>query len=243
MIKKEKIMGELLYGIHPLVEAIKAGKRKIISIYTTNPKPKGWALIEPCLPKYHIPIQYVTRDVLTKMAQTTDHQAVVSWVTEFPFRKKPFEAEKHSRLLFLDGIQDSRNLGAILRSAYCTDVQGVILCKKNGAPLNATAIKASAGLSEHLTIYQAASPLQIVQELKQAGYTIYLATIAGQNALTVDFKKPNCLVIGGEGLGISREIRDQGIQVTIPQKTKDISYNASVAAGILLFFIYTKDLS
>lgn len=240
MTKKEKAQGELLYGIHPIIEALKAGTRKFYSIYTTNPKPKAWATIEKCFPKQLIPIQYVIRDVLTRMVHTTDHQGIVAWVSEFPFRKKMFESSKHPRLLFLDGIQDPHNLGAILRSAYCTGVDGIILCKKNGSPLNAVAIKSAAGLSEHLPIYQAPTPVIAVQELTKAGYEVYLATTDGKNVLEVSFKKPNCIVIGSEGIGVSREIKTSGTQISIPQRTGDISYNASVAAGILLFLNYIQ---
>ena len=79
-----------------------------------------------------------------------------------------------------------------------------------------------------------------MQELAKAGYALYLATFAGQNALSVSYKEPLCLVIGGEGFGISKEIMQKGTQITIPQRTKGISYNASVAAGILLFLISSK---
>ena len=89
----------------------------------------------------------MTRDVLNRLAQTTDHQSVVAWANPFNIRKKFFEPAKSPFLLLLDSIQDPRNLGAILRSAYCTGVDGVIICGKNSAPLNATALKSSAGLA------------------------------------------------------------------------------------------------
>lgn len=229
--------GELVYGIHPIVELLKAKRRKIISIYTTKPHPKSWKEIEDLLPSRPVPIQYVSRDVLNNIAGTTDHQGVLAWAQPFPIRKKMFEPSKAPFLLMLDGIQDTRNLGAIIRSAYCTGVQGVIITKKNTAPINASAIKASAGLSEHVDLYIAASAAEAAQQLKAAGYELYLATFQGENAATCTYKKPLCLVIGGEGFGISKEIMRSGTHITIPQRTPDISYNASVAAGILLFVI------
>lgn len=78
-------------------------------------------------------------------------------------------------------------------------------------------------------------------ELHKAGYTLYLATLEqGVNALSVDYKEPLCLVIGSEGAGISQEVLKDGVRITLPQRTSDISYNASVAAGILLFTIAAK---
>jgi 23S rRNA (guanosine2251-2'-O)-methyltransferase len=239
--KKSAPQGELIIGIHPLIELLKAKRRKLISIYTTKPTPKAWAEIEKLMPKYPVNIQYVAREVLHKMGGTTDHQGVISWVMPYQFRKTPFEAKNAPFLLMLDGIQDVHNLGAILRTAYCTGVDGVVLTKKNSAPLNAAALKASAGLAEHLQIYVAPSAEAAALELKQAGYEIYLATFGGTNATKVSYAQPCCIVIGGEGFGISKQIYRHGTQITLPQQTADISYNASVAAGILLFLASTKN--
>lgn len=237
MDKKNKPQGELIYGIHPLVEVLKAKRRKVISIYTTRPTPKAWQKIEQYLPERPIPIQYVGREVLNKMANTHDHQGVVAWVQSFPFRSKPFDPEKHRFLILLDGIQDPRNVGAILRSAYCTGTDGVILVERFAAPLSAAALKSSAGLAEHLEIMRAQTIATIIQNLKAAGYTLYCASFGGKNAQELQFKQPLCLVIGSEGEGILPSILKSGIEITLPQKTADISYNASVAAGILLFLM------
>ncbi len=240
MIKKTKhVEGELVYGIHPLLEVLRAKRRKVITIYTTKPVPKQWKQIEQLMPKYPVPIQYVSRDVLTRMAETSDHQSVVAWVQSFQYRIKPFEASKSPFLLMLDSIQDSRNLGAILRSAYCAGVQGVIVTTKSSSPLNAVVLKSSAGLAEHLEIMLVPQASTAVMDLKK-DYQFYLATLGGQRADTVAYKLPLCLVIGNEAMGISRDILTKGIQITLPQKTSDISYNASVAAGILLFIIGTQ---
>jgi 23S rRNA (guanosine2251-2'-O)-methyltransferase len=240
MDKKNKAPGELIYGIHPLIEVLKAKRRKVISIYTTRPVPKAWSKIEKLFPERAIPIQYVSRDVLTNMAKTGDHQGVVAWVQHFPFRSKPFDPQKQKFLVLLDGIQDPRNVGAILRSAFCTGAEGVVLVEKFAAPLNAVALKASAGLAEHLEIMVVQSTPVAAQALKSAGYHLYLAAFGGQNALEVSYQAPLCLVIGSEGEGIMPSVLKMGTQVTLPQKTADISYNASVAAGILLFLIGTK---
>ena len=81
--KKKSAEGELLYGVHPLLEILKAKNRKIISIYTTRPEPKSWGEIEKIMPSYHVPIQYIKRDVLSRMVGTTDHQSLVTWVQPF----------------------------------------------------------------------------------------------------------------------------------------------------------------
>lgn len=232
---------ELVFGIHSILELLKAKRRKIVTLYTTKPIPKNLQVIEPLLPKT-VQIQYVDREVLTKLAGTTDHQGVVAYATPFVIRKKFFEPERQKTLVMLDGIQDVRNLGAILRSAYCTGIDGVILVKKQGAPLNAAALKASAGLAEYLEIYMTPSSQSAIQELKKAGYNLYLAVVQkGTDATTIEYKEPLCLIIGSEATGITQDIRGAGQLITLPQRSPDISYNASVAAGILLFLItHTK---
>ncbi len=235
MSKKEKPQ-ELIFGIHPVIELLKAKRRTLFTIYTTKPTPKAWSSIEQLLPK-GTQIQYVSRDVLTRMAQTTDHQGIIAWVQPFPFRSKMYDPAKQPFLIMIDSVQDPRNLGAIIRSAYCTGAHGIILCKRGGSPLTPAAIKASAGLTEFMEIYQAPSPAAAASELKKAGYQLYLAVLGGENALKIMYKEPLCIVIGSEGSGISPEILNAGQKVMLPQKRADISYNASVAAGILLFLI------
>ncbi len=234
-MKKEKSL-DLVFGVHSIVELLKAKRRKLVTIYTTKPVPKSWDSIAQLLSK-ETQVQYVTRDVLDRLAHTTDHQSVVAWATPFSIRKKFFEPERSPFLVLLDSIQDPRNLGAILRSAYCTGVDGILISGKNSAPLNATALKASAGLAEYLEIYQAPTALAAVQELKKAGYPLYLATLQGEDATGFPYSLPLCLVIGNEATGIAKNLLSFGQQIRLPQRTTDISYNASVAAGILLFLI------
>lgn len=237
----ERAQTELVYGIHPIIELLKAKRRKIVTLYTTKPEPKAWSQIAPLLPKHGTTVQYVTREALANIAQSTDHQGVVAWAQPYQYRKKFFEPAKQPFLLMLDGIQDSRNLGAIIRSAYCTGVNGILITKKNSVALSAAALKASAGLAEHVEIIQVPSAKAGAQELKQAGYSLYLATVDNSvSATTVTYQEPLCLVIGSEGIGISSDILSLGTRVTLPQRRPDISYNASVAAGILLFLIGTQ---
>jgi 23S rRNA (guanosine2251-2'-O)-methyltransferase len=236
-MNKNMEQGSLVFGIHPIIELLKAKKRKLLALYVSKPAPKEWKTVEAYLPAYPVPIQYVSRDVLHRMANSTDHQGIIGYAQPFPFYTKPFDAQKFPFVVFLDGIQDTRNLGAIIRSMYCTGASGLILPKKNSAPLNAIALKASAGLAEYLPIRLVASVQEALQELKTTKHHIYVAMLSGQDARTCSFDKPLCLVIGNEATGVSKEVRAAGTSITLPQIRTDISYNASVAAGILLFLI------
>ncbi len=239
--KAGKRGGDVVFGIHTIIELLKAKRRKLFTIYTTRPEPKAWPQIARLLPSRPvIPIQYVAREVLHKLAGTTDHQGIVAYAQPFAIRKKFFEAKRHPLLLMVDGIQDTYNLGAILRSVYCTGFSGVIICQRHATSITGAVLKASAGLAEYLDVYCAPSPADAVRHLKEAGYTIYLTFFDGHNAATYAYEKPLCVVIGGEATGISRDIAGSGAHVSLPQRTPDISYNASVAAGIMLFVVATR---
>ncbi|MFH1254552.1 MAG: RNA methyltransferase [bacterium] len=235
-----QLPNDMIYGVHPIIEVLKAKKRKVISIYTTKPLPEGWERIKAYLPQRSPMIQYVSKQVLDKMTGTADHNNIIAWVSPFKYSSKMFSPDSKPFILMLDGIQDVRNLGAILRSAYCAGVDGVILCKKGSAALTPASFKASAGLAEHLSIYVAPSAAYAAQEAKNAGYNLYMAVLDGKNATEVEFKRPLCLIIGNEAVGISKNIQSLGEKITLPQRTADISYNASVAAGILMFLAAAK---
>ncbi|MBP9765516.1 RNA methyltransferase [Candidatus Babeliales bacterium] len=228
---------DLVYGVHSVLEMLLAKRRKVTGVYTTETPIKAWSRIEKLIPSYIRP-QTVGRDVLEKLSGSSEHQGIVVATTPFPFEKSLFEPAKFPFLVVLDGVQDVRNLGAIIRSAYCTGVDGIVLCGRNSAPLTPAAIKASAGLAEHARIFIAPSMSAALKDLQTKGYHLYLATLGeGENATQLEFKAPSALVIGNEETGVSKETLKFGTRVLLPQRRADISYNASVAAGILLFLM------
>jgi 23S rRNA (guanosine2251-2'-O)-methyltransferase len=232
---------DIVYGIHPIIELLKAKRRKVAVIYTTRPEPRQWSAIAKILPSY-TKVHYGSAQKLSQIAQTPDHQGVVAYVMPYPYRRKPFNPEKEKFLLLLERIQDPRNLGAILRSAYATGVDGVLLTQKASASLTPVALKAAAGLAEHLQIMLVPSGIAAAKMLSDDGYHLYPAAIGpkSKNLLEIKFEEPLCIIIGSEGTGISRELLSVGTCIQLPQRTPDISYNASVAAGILLFWVATR---
>lgn len=236
---KATIPQEIVFGIHPIIELLTAKKRHVYTIYTTQLFPKAWSQIERLLTK-EITVKQVAKDFLDRLTDSDDHQNVVALVKPLQMRSSCFDSKKHPFIILLDSIQDTRNMGAILRSAYCVGVNGVIIPEKQSAPLSGATYKASAGLAEHLDIYRPGSTHQAVLELKKSGYQVYMAALGGKNALEIEYQLPLCLVIGNESTGISNDILKMGEKVMLPQRTPKISYNASVAAGIMLFTIATK---
>ncbi len=239
--KKKKIAAkDVVFGPNAIIEMLKAKRRRLFSIYTKKPLPKAWNRIQKYLPKSVPNIQYVTKNALDGLARTTEHKGIVALVSPFKYASKMFDPKKKPFIVLLDSIQDVGNLGAILRSAYCAGADGIVLCRSKAAMLTPTVFSASAGYAEYLDVYVAPSIGHAVQEMKKAGYTLYMAVMNGKDASQVEFKKPACLVIGNEAIGINKQVLKDGEHITIPQRSNEISYNASVAAGILLFLMAQK---
>lgn len=142
-------------------------------------------------------------------------------------------------ILILDSIQDTHNIGAILRTAECSGVDGIIVTKHNSAPINETVVKTSAGASELVKICQVNNLAQSIDELKKEGYWIVGSYLGNSKPYTeIDYKIPVALVVGNEEKGIRKLTADKcDFLVHIPMKGKIQSLNVSVATGILLFEI------
>lgn len=142
-------------------------------------------------------------------------------------------------LLILDSIQDTHNVGAILRSADCSGVDGILITKHNSAPINETVVKTSAGASEHVKIAMVNNLAQTIDELKQKGFWIVGSYLEGaKNYTKVDYKIPIALIVGNEEKGIRKLTADKCDHlVRIPMRGKIQSLNVSVATGVLLFEI------
>jgi len=142
-------------------------------------------------------------------------------------------------LLILDSIQDTHNVGAILRSAECSGVNGVIVTKHNSAPINETVVKTSAGATEHVKIAQVNNLANAIEELKENGFWIVGSSLENAKPYTeVDYKIPVALIVGNEEKGIRKLTADKcDFLVQIPMTGKLQSLNVSVATGILLFEI------
>lgn len=177
-------------------------------------------------------------------APSQNAQGVVALKQDFKFSSLDeiiAEAKKTSLplILILDEIQDPHNVGAILRSAECIGVNGVILTKHNSATITSTVTKTSAGATEHLKICQVNNLSQTIDELKEKGFWIVGSSLeSAKNYTEVDFKIPIALIVGNEEKGIRKLTASKcDFLVKIPMSGKIQSLNVSVATGILLFEI------
>lgn len=225
---------DIIYGINPINEIISANKRKIIKLFIQDPIPNEVFNILKKI-KDNVLITKQNKNSLNKFCESFDHQGIAALVEKRIYRKEMFECEKSPLILILDKIQDPRNLGAILRSAHCTNFSGVIITSNGGCVLTASAIKASAGLSEHINICIYNSTRNAINDATNNGYTVYLTLFDGKKINNIKPDQYSCIVIGNEGDGISKSLCSMGVGISIPQINNNVSYNASVAAAIVMY--------
>ena len=182
----------------------------------------------------------VTNDVLTRQARGGVHQGVVADVDEasrYDVGDLVRGARAAPLILVLDGIEDPHNLGAILRSADATGVDGVVIQARRSAARSGVAAKASAGAVAHVKIAEVVNIARAIEELKDLGvWTVGLAGEATMPYDAVDFSAPTAIVLGAEGHGLRRLVRDKcDHMASIPMQGQVGSINVSVAAGVVLF--------
>lgn len=189
-----------------------------------------------------IVVQQTDRQRLDEMSQTKNHQGVIGFVSAHQYvgihdiieiakqkGEEPF-------IIILDGITDPHNLGAILRTADASGAHGVIIPKRRAVGLTATVSKTSAGAIEYVPVAKAVNLSSAIEELKKEGLWIACADMEGREYFDSDLKGPLALVIGSEGDGVSRLVRENcDFSVSIPMKGKISSLNASVAAALLMY--------
>lgn len=225
----------LIYGIHPITEVLRAKKRKIYTLYCLNKNaPKTHDIIKK-LPQY-ARVLSITRDSMNHMVQSADHQGMVAAVTPFIFKKAFFSPKTHPLIIMIDRIHDPRNLGAILRSAYCTKTIGVIITAQESSAITAASFKASAGLAEFLDIFEVRTVTEGLQRATSAGYTCYAACFNGAPLYSLQPEKGSCIIVGNEEKGVDERVYDYAKKITIPQVEHEISFNVSVASGIIMSY-------
>ena len=240
---------EIIYGIHPVLEGLKAGRRIFHEIYVVNDaSSKRVTGIEKLAELKNITVKKTDTQRLNHLAKTSNHQGVGAKVSPYPLtdindlvdrRKKGAEA---SFLVLLDSIVDPHNLGAVIRTALAVDVNGIIIPKDRAAGPTPTVSKASAGTLEFSRLCRITNVVNTIRLLKERGYWIYgLAATAPQSLYSADFRMDIVLVIGGEEKGIRPLIRSHcDLMLSIPQSGKINSLNASVAAAVAIFEAYRQ---
>ncbi|MBL0732600.1 MAG: 23S rRNA (guanosine(2251)-2'-O)-methyltransferase RlmB [Desulfosarcina sp.] len=235
---------EILYGIHPVQEALKAGKRVVSEIYILKEKLSNTLkTIEFLAISLKIPVTKVKVPFLKSLAKTSRHQGVAARVSSYPFSDiseiidNPKKSEYNNFLLLLDNIQDPHNLGALARTALCAGVEGIIITKDRSAGPSPAACKASAGALEHLPLARVTNMAKFLKELKKKEFWIIgMEGEAGQPVFSIDLSCNIAIIIGGEEKGIRPLVKKEcDYLVSIPQTGQIDSLNASAAGAVVMY--------
>jgi len=237
-------MPEYIWGRNPIIETLHS-KRHIKRILLAEGQRENIAVsaIVQAAEQQHIPIENVPRTRLDQLSHGAVHQGCVAMVEARAYATVDdilAEAEKRNEppfLLILDAIQDVNNLGSLLRTAEAAGVHGVILPEHRAAEVNATVIKTSAGATEHLLIAQETNLTRTIDYLKKLN--IWVIGLAGEAQTLYDnanLTGPLALVVGNEGKGISRLVREHcDLLIKLPMRGHINSLNAAIAGSIALY--------
>jgi len=236
---------EILYGLHPVEEALRSGSRKFDHVCVARERhdPRLERLIEACRDN-GVRVRTESRDELTRLARTPTHQGVVAIVRSREFLDledlldgPESESSPPRLLLALDGIEDPQNLGALLRSADGAGVDGVIITERRAAPLSAVAVKASAGAAEHVRIARVVNLVRALEQLKERN--IWCVGLDERGTSTYDeydFTSNTVVVLGREGDGLHDLVRRTCDHLLrIPMAGQVASLNVSAAGAVVMY--------
>ena len=237
---------KIIYGRNAVAEAIRSGAGVEKILMQKNIEGEGKKLFA-IAKKAKIPVQTVPKFALDKECGGAAHQGVAAIITDYVYSdletilEAAAERDEPPLIVALDGIEDPQNFGAILRSAEGAGVHGVLIPKQRSASVTGTVMKTSAGAAAHIKVAKVPGIKAALDELKEKGLWIYGLDMEGEPYNGIDFGGGVCLVIGSEGNGMSRIVREGcDFLVSIPMKGKIGSLNASAAAAVVLFEVSSK---
>ncbi len=237
---------EILYGLHPVEEALRAGSRRFDHVVVARERQdqRLQRIVESCRER-SVRVRSESREQLTALARNPGHQGVVAFVRE----RTTLDLEDllaadgaTPLLLALDGVEDPQNLGALLRSADGAGVTGVLLTERRSAPLSAVALKASAGAAEHVRIARVVNLVRALEQVKAANiWCVGLDERGTMDYTEYDFTTPCLLVLGREGAGLHDLVRRTCDHLLrIPMAGKVASLNVSAAGAVVLYEAYRQ---
>jgi 23S rRNA (guanosine2251-2'-O)-methyltransferase len=231
-------------GRNPVIEVLKSD-RTVEKLYIAKGEIEGSIkMIAAIARERGIPIIEADRKKLDAMSESKSHQGVIALVTSYKYSTVDEMLDiaksrgEDAFIIVLDEIEDPHNLGSIIRSANACGAHGVIIPKRRSALITPTVIKASAGAVEHIKIAKVTNINQTLKELKGRGLWVMGTDMNGDICYKTNLKGPAAVVIGSEGRGLSRLVKENcDMIVSIPIIGEIESYNASVAAGIVMYEI------
>ena len=244
-----KINETLIEGRNPVIEAIRAGK-PIDKLYILDGCNDGPVMsIKREAKKKDIFVKYVAKERLDQLSETGKHQGVIAYTAAYEYSELEdiFElAQKKGEapfVIILDNIEDPHNLGAVIRTANLAGAHGVIIPKNRAVGLTSTVARTSAGAINYTPVVRVTNIVRTIEELKKQGMWFVCADMDGTIMYDLDLKGSIGLVIGNEGEGVSRLVKENCDMIAaMPMKGDIDSLNASVAAGVLAYEIVRQRL-
>ena len=234
----------VIEGRNAVIEAFRAGKTVDKLFVLEHCKEGSMNTVLREAKKHDTVINYVKKERLDQMSETGKHQGVIAYIAAFEYAtvddilKKAEDKGEPPFVVILDDIEDPHNLGAIIRTANLAGAHGIIIPKHRAAGLTATAVKASAGAVSYTPVAKVTNISKTIEELKDKGLWFVCADMGGTTMYDLDLKGPIGLVVGNEGKGVSRLVKEKcDFIASIPMFGDIDSLNASVATGVLAYEI------
>jgi 23S rRNA (guanosine2251-2'-O)-methyltransferase len=227
------LKAETIYGIRPVVETLRSGRRRVFEVFDAV----GDENVAKAASARGVDVKHASRPRVVELARGGVHQGVVAHVAPYPYSGlEEILSTSNPLILVLDGVTDPRNLGAVLRVADGAGASGVVVPKDRAVGVTAAAVKASAGASEYVRVARETNLRRAVDTMKRAGLWVYSAEAGGTPYTELDFAGAVALVLGSEGRGVRRLVREgcDGT-VSVPMLGAVESLNVSVASAVLLY--------
>lgn len=232
----------VVYGIRPVIEAIKAGKEIEKILIQNGLRSEGFHELRALINELNIPFQYAPLEKLNKVTYN-NHQGIIAYMSSIVYQSLEnivagtFEEGKTPLILILDRITDVRNFGAIARTAECAGVHAIVIPSRGAAQINPDAVKTSAGALNNIPVCRSENLKDTIKFLKHSGLKIVACTEKAEDFYyKADFTEPLAIILGSEENGISGEyLKLSDLNVKIPILGMTDSLNVSVATGIILF--------
>ncbi len=237
----DEMRDDIVVGRNPVIELL-SGKAPVDNIYIQQADSKSGAILKimNMAREKGIVIKEVTKEKLDSLSPSIAHQGVIAVLAASSFASVEDilakAGEKDLLIIICDEIEDPHNLGAIIRTADAVGADGVIIPSRRGVGLTAAVMKSSAGAAVHMPVAKVSNITATIKQLKDAGVWIFGADMNGEVYSNANFKGSVGLVVGSEGSGISRLVKENcDVIVSMPMNGKINSLNASVAAGVLMY--------
>lgn len=237
---EEQVPENLVAGRNAVKELLATGRDVDKVLVARGDREGSISLLVSQAIERRIPVIEVDRKKLDALTQGARHQGIVAYAAEHAYATlddilaRAAEKGEAPLIAVADGVEDPHNLGAMIRSAECAGFHGIVIPKRRAVGLTAVVSKTSAGAMEHLPIARVTNLTVALEELKKKGVWVYGADMTGESYEKVDLKGPAAIVLGSEGFGISRLVREHcDFMISVPMYGRVNSMNVSAAAAVL----------